>query len=207
MGRIPKKSKKGSQQAALIRDAQVYHILRHFQVIAKWITTMRKVKRWGGKFTLAALTLLVVSCIGAVQVADFDDAANTKVIQDYAQKLQDTYVFPAGGKQLADKVQQDLDSVVADQHNGLVYVEFDALDAPPPPPKPAEPVPRPVPDNFGLAKFDMRGKTAYLQMTRFAPVDRYSTEALANVMTQAAGSDAMIIDLRHGHLSGCGTIT
>lgn len=44
----------------------------------------------------------------------------------------------------------------------------------------------------------MRGKTAYLQVTRFAPVERYSTEALAKVMTQAAASDAMIIDLRDG---------
>jgi hypothetical protein len=172
----------------------------------------------GNKFTLAAL--LAFSFIGAAQAADFDDATRTKVIQDYAQKLQDTYVFPVKGKQLADglrrhlaqgdyaglnekqladKVQQDLDSVVLDQHNGLVYVEFDALDEPPPPPKPAEPMPRPGPDNFGFAKFDMRGKTAYLQVTRFAPVDRYSTEALAKVMTQAAGSDAMIIDLRDGH--------
>ncbi|NYE59452.1 hypothetical protein FHW58_000604 [Duganella sp. 1224] len=172
----------------------------------------------GNKFKLAAL--LATCCIGAAHAADFDDATRARVIRDYAQKLEDSYVFPAKGKQLADnlrrhlaqgdyaglseknladKVQRDLDSVVADQHNGLVYVEFDALDEPPPPPKPAEPVARPGPDNFGFAKFAMRGHTAYLQLTRFAPVDRFSTEALAKIMTQAAGSEAMIIDLRDGH--------
>lgn len=167
--------------------------------------------------------LLSMLFAGAASAASFDDAARAKVIEDYAQKLQDTYVFPAKGKlladglrahlthgdyagldekALADKVEKDLDAILPDQHNGLVYVEFDALDEPPPPPAPAtpaKPVARPGPDNFGLAKFEMKGKVAYLQVSRFGPVDQFSSEALAKVMAQAAGSEAMIIDLRDGH--------
>jgi hypothetical protein len=167
--------------------------------------------------------LLSILFAGAANAASLDDAARAKVIEDYAQKLQDTYVFPAKGKllaeglrahlkhgdyagldekALADKVEKDLDAISPDQHNGLVYVEFDALDEPPPPPAsatPAKPVARPGPDNFGFAKFEMKGAVAYLQVSRFGPVDQFSSEALAKVMAQASGSEAMIIDLRDGH--------
>jgi hypothetical protein len=166
------------------------------------------------------VVLATLSFAGVVQAAEFDDGARTKLIEEYAQKLQYHYVFPDKGKLLADslrshlkhgdyagleekalaeQVQKDLDAVVPDQHNGMVYVEFDALEEPSsPPPKPAVPVARPGPDNFGLAKFEMKGKVAYLQVSRFGPVDSFATEALAKVMSQAADSQAMIVDLRDG---------
>lgn len=169
------------------------------------------------------MAMLLIAFTGFVHADSFGDVERTKVIEDYAQKLEDSYVFAAQGKllanglrshlkrgdyaglaekELAEKVQQDMDSISPDQHNGLVYVEFDALEEPPPRPVPVastEPVSQPGPDNFGMEKFSMKGRTAYLHVTRFAPVDRYSTEAVAQVMSKAAHSDAMIIDLRDGH--------
>lgn len=169
------------------------------------------------------IAMLLIAFIGFAHADDFGNADRTKVIEDYAQKLEDNYVFPAQGKllanglrsrlkrgdyeglaekELAEKVQQDIDSIWPDQHNGLVYVEFDALKEPPPRPAPVastEPVSHPGPDNFGMEKFSMKGRTAYLHVTRFAPVDRFSNEAVAQVMSKAAHSDAMIIDLRDGH--------
>jgi hypothetical protein len=54
------------------------------------------------------VVLAALSFSGVVQAAEFDDGARAKLIEEYAQKLQDKYVFPAKGKLLADSLRSHL---------------------------------------------------------------------------------------------------
>lgn len=141
-----------------------------------------------------------------------DAAARANIVTQYARQLIEGYVIPGKGKQAADdlrnrlargeydsqtsartfaaRLSKDVEEVCRDKHTRLEYLPYDLQEERP------RPAAQPA-DNFGLLKFDqLPGNIGYLRIGRLAPVDAAATEAAARFMSQAAGSDALILDLR-----------
>lgn len=143
-----------------------------------------------------------------------DAQARARIINEYARQLTAVHVNSGQAKLAADqlrkrlargeyddvtsarilsaRVSRDVAEVVPDRHTRLEYVPYDLTDIKQRPAAQAQPA-----DNFGLRKYEaLAGDIGYLQINRFAPVDRASVEAAGRFMSQAADNTALIIDLR-----------
>lgn len=166
-------------------------------------------KRW-----MAAAAVAAVGAQGPLHAQALDEAldapARAHVVSEYARRLSAQHVDAARAKTAADDLRQrlargeydrattaralassvsrDVAAIMRDKHTYLEYVPYDLGD----------PRQRPQPaDNHGLGKFETRGDNiGYLQINRFAPLDRAAGEAAARFMAQAADCAALIIDLR-----------
>ncbi|NGZ85453.1 S41 family peptidase [Duganella aceris] len=143
-----------------------------------------------------------------------DTPTRAGIVNEYARQLAATHVNAGKAKLAADdlrkrlargdyddvtsarvlssRVSRDLAEVLPDRHTRLEYVPYDLTDIRQ---RPAPPLP--PADNFGLRKYEaLAGNIGYVQINRFAPVDRASVEAVGRFMSQAADNAALIIDLR-----------
>jgi len=167
-------------------------------------------KRW-----MAAAAFIAAAGAQAQALDEALDApARAHVINEYARRLSGQHVDAARGKMAADdlrqrlargeydrettaralaaRVSRDVAAIMGDKHTYLEYVPYDLGDERQRP-QPASQ----TADNYGLGKFETRGDSiGYLQINRFAPLDRGAGEAAARFMAQAADCAALIIDLR-----------
>lgn len=143
-----------------------------------------------------------------------DAQARARIINEYARQLTAFHVNAGQAKLAADqlrkrlargeyddvvsarilsaRVSRDVAEVLPDRHTRLEYVPYDLTDIKQRPTPQAQPA-----DNFGLRKYQaLAGNIGYLQITRFAAVDRASIEAAGRFMSQAEYNAALIIDLR-----------
>jgi C-terminal processing protease CtpA/Prc len=143
-----------------------------------------------------------------------DANARARIVNEYARQLTAVHVNAGQAKLAADqlrkrlargeyddvvsarvlsaRVSRDVAEVLPDRHTRLEYVPYDLTDIK------QRPTPQPPPaDNFGLRKYEaLAGNIGYLQISRFAPMDRASVEAAGRFMSQAADNAALIIDVR-----------
>ena len=168
-------------------------------------------KRW-----IAAVAFAALGMQAHAQALDepLDAPARAHVINEYARRLSAQHVDAARAKaagddlrqrlargeydrettarSLAARVSRDVAAIMGDKHTYLEYVPYDLGDERQRPQPPSQ-----TADNYGLGKFETRGDNiGYLQITRFAPLDRGAGEAAARFMAQAADCAALIIDLR-----------
>lgn len=166
----------------------------------------------------AALLLTAISARAQAPAPALDESldavARARIINEYARQLTANHVRAGEAKLAADelrkrlahgeyddvtsarvlsaRVSKDVAQVLPDRHTRLEYVPYDLTDIrqrPASPPPPA--------DNFGLGRYEaLADNIGYLQINRFAPVDRASVEAAGRFMSQAADNAALIIDLR-----------
>lgn len=143
-----------------------------------------------------------------------DANARARIVNEYARQLTAAHVNAGQAKVAADqlrkrlargeyddvvsarvlsaRVSRDVAEVLPDRHTRLEYVPYDLTDIKQRPAPPTQPA-----DNFGLRKYEaLTGNIGYLQISRFAPVDRASVDAAGRFMSQAADNAALIIDLR-----------
>ncbi|MYM25273.1 hypothetical protein GTP46_21820 [Duganella sp. FT135W] len=177
-------------------------------------------KRW---IAAAAFTAAVGAQVQLhAQALDeaLDAPARAHVINEYARRLTAQHVDAARAKMAADDIRQrlgrgeydrettaralatrvsrDVLAVMGDKHTYLEYVPYDLGDERQRPQPPVQ-----SGDNYGLGKFETRGDgIGYLQISRFAPLDRGAGEAAARFMSQAADCAALIIDLRDANGDG-----
>lgn len=181
----------------------------------------KDLKRW---IAAAALTALGAQAQLHAQALPLDEAldapARAHVVNEYARRLSAQHVDASRAKAAADdlrqrlargeydrettaralasRVSRDVAAVMGDKHTYLEFVPYDLGDE----------RQRPLPssqagDNYGLGKFEPRGNNiGYLQIHRFAPLDRGAGEAAARFMAQAADCAALIIDLRDANGDG-----
>jgi hypothetical protein len=174
-------------------------------------------------YAVATLLALTLTASGAHAAAPpLDAAGRAGIITALARQLDDFYVYPdvatamsqslrakqqAGGydsldngKALADALTADLRAVSHDKH-----LRVGTGDNPRPmTPPSAEPTPEQeaamlkhlTAMNFGIAKVEiMAGNIGYIDLRGFAP-GKLSSPAITAAMTQVAGSDALILDMR-----------
>jgi hypothetical protein len=177
----------------------------------------KDLKRW-----IAAAALAAAAASVQAQTLDepLDAPARAHVVNEYARRLTALHVDSARAKAAADdlrqrlargeydrdttaralaaRVSRDVAAVMGDKHTYLEYVPYDLGDDRQRPQPPSQ-----AADNYGLGKFETRGDNiGYLQLTRFAPLDRGAGEAAARFMAQAADCAALIIDLRDANGDG-----
>jgi len=174
----------------------------------------KDLKRW---IVAATACATISAAVGAhAQALDeaLDAPTRAHVINEFARRLTAQHVDPARAKAAADDIRQrlargeydqlttarllaarvtrDVAAIAPDRHTYLEYVPYDLADERQRPQGPAQ-----SGDNYGLGKFEMLGENiGYLQITRFAPLDRGAADAAARFMDQAAGCAALIVDLR-----------
>jgi C-terminal processing protease CtpA/Prc len=170
----------------------------------------KDLKRWIAAAAIAA----VVGAHAQTLDETLDGPARAHVVNEFARRLTAQHVDPARAKAAADDIRQrlargeydqqttaralairvtrDVTALMPDRHTYLEYVSYDLSDERQRPQPPVQSA-----DNFGLRKFEKLGENiGYLQISRFAPLDRPAADAAARFMDQAADCAALIIDLR-----------
>jgi hypothetical protein len=175
-------------------------------------------KRWIAAAVSMTVLLGMPGAVAQTPAPQLDEAIDAPtrahVINEYARRLTGMHVDPERAKQAADdlrrhlasgayddltsarsmaaRVSRDVAAVVLDRHTALEFVPYDLSDERlrPPPATPPN-------DNFGLRKYAALGENiGYLQLSRFAPLDRAAWEAAGRFMSQAGDNSALIIDVR-----------
>ncbi|WP_343730664.1 S41 family peptidase [Duganella sp.] len=170
----------------------------------------KDLKRW---MIAAALCAALGAHAQALDEA-LDATARAHVVNEYARRLTELHVDPLRAKAAADNIRQrlargeydqqttaralaarvsrDVAAIAPDRHTYLEYVPYDLADERQRPQPPVQSA-----DNFGLRKFETLGANiGYLQISRFAPLDRAAMEAAGRFMSQAGDCAALIIDVR-----------
>ncbi|MYM66384.1 hypothetical protein GTP45_05980 [Pseudoduganella sp. FT55W] len=174
-------------------------------------------KHW---FAAAALAATAAGAHAQTLDEALDAPARAHVINEYARRLTAQHVDAVRAKAAADdirlrlgrgeydqqttaralatRVTRDVTAIMGDKHTYLEYVPYELTDERQRPAAAAQ-----IADNYGFGRFETLGDNiGYLQITRFAQLDRGAGEAAARFMTQAADCAALIIDLRDANGDG-----
>lgn len=183
----------------------------------------KDLKHWiAAAAATAALAALAATAGAQAQALDeaLDAPARAHVVNEYARRLTAQHVDAVRAKAAADDIRQrlargeydqqttaralaarvtrDVAAITSDKHTYLEYVPYELTDERQRPQPPVQ-----AADNYGLGKFEMVGdNVGYLQITRFAQLDRGAGEAAGRFMDQAAGCAALVIDLRDANGDG-----